>query len=84
VTFVNDSFYANPEFDGHSQRGHARTGSRQARRAVQKGAADPCRGLPLVWLIDVQYVSVFNRKLHDHTTGPAGTQQAFERAWLET
>ena len=38
---------------------------------------------PMVWLIDVQYVSVFNTKLHDHTTGPLGTQQAFERAWMD-
>ena len=38
---------------------------------------------PLIWLVDVQFVSVFNRKLHDHTTGPLGTYQAFDQAWLE-
>jgi len=38
---------------------------------------------PDVWIAEVIWVSVFNRKLHDHTTGPLGTYQAFERAWLE-
>ena len=38
---------------------------------------------PMIWLIDVQYVSVFNRRLKDNTTGPLGTQQAFERAWMD-
>ena len=38
---------------------------------------------PVVWLTEVQYVTVFNRKLHDATTGPLGTYSAFERAWIE-
>ncbi len=49
-------------------------------KSVQQQIAEDS---PLVWLIDVQYVSVFNRKLRDHTVGPLGTQSAFERAWME-
>jgi peptide/nickel transport system substrate-binding protein len=48
---------------------------------VQRILAEDC---PLIWLVDVQYVSIYNKRLHDHTTGPLGTQQAFERAWMET
>jgi peptide/nickel transport system substrate-binding protein len=84
VTFVNDSFYSNPEFDNILN--EAMREPEHDKRAVlykkaQQILAEDC---PLIWLIDVQYVSVFNRKLRDHTTGPLGTQQAFERAWLET
>src|ERR1700738_1007828 len=84
VTFVNDSFYANPEFDGILN--EAMREQDHDKRAVlyQKAQHILTAECPLAWLIDVQYVSVFNRKLHDHTTGPLGTQQAFERAWLET
>jgi peptide/nickel transport system substrate-binding protein len=38
---------------------------------------------PGAWLCEVQYVTIFNKKLQDHTIGPLGTYQAFERAWLE-
>lgn len=83
VTFVNDSFYSNAEFDNILLTA-MREQDHEKRAALYKKAqqilAEDC---PLIWLIDVQYVSVFNRKLHDHTTGPLGTQQAFERAWLE-
>ncbi len=83
VTFVNDSFYSNPEVDkllgdGMREQDPAKRGA--IYKKVQQILVEDS---PLVWLIDVQYVSIFNKKLHDHTTGPLGTQQAFERAWLE-
>jgi peptide/nickel transport system substrate-binding protein len=83
VTFVNDSFYANAEFDdilytAMREQDHEKRATLY--KKAQQILAEDC---PLIWLIDVQYVSVFNRKLRDHTTGPLGTQQAFERAWLE-
>ena len=83
VTFVNDSFYANPEVDqllgeGMREPDLAKRGA--IYKKVQQILAEDC---PLIWLVDVQYVSIVNRKLHDHTTGPLGTQQAFEQAWIE-
>lgn len=83
VTFVNNSFYANPEID--RLLGEGRTEIDPAKRIeiyhkVQQILAEDS---PLIWLVDVQYVSIFNRKLHNHTTGPLGTYQAFETAWLE-
>lgn len=83
VTFVNDTFYSNPEVDRMLGEG-AREPDAEKRaalyRKVQQVLAEDS---PMVWLIDVQYVSVFNRRLKDHTTGPLGTQQAFERAWMD-
>ncbi len=83
VTFVNNSFYSNPEVDrllaaGAREADPAKRGD--IYKQVQKILVEDS---PLVWLIDVQYVSIYNKKLHDHTTGPLGTQQAFERAWME-
>lgn len=83
VSFVNDTFYANPEVDrllgeGARETDPAKRGD--IYKTVQKVLVEDS---PLVWLIDVQYVSVFSRRLHDHTTGPLGVQQAFERAWME-
>jgi peptide/nickel transport system substrate-binding protein len=83
VTFVNDMFYSNPEVDRMLDAGMREPDSIKRGdiyKKVQQILAEDC---PMVWLIDVQYVSVFNTKLHDHTTGPLGTQQAFERAWMD-
>lgn len=83
VTFVNDTFYANPEVDRMLGEG-ARELDPEKRGAIYKKVQQIlAEDSPMIWLIDVQYVSVFNRRLKDHTTGPLGTQQAFERAWMD-
>jgi peptide/nickel transport system substrate-binding protein len=83
VTFVNNSFYANPEIDRLLGQGAREVDPAKRGDIYKKVQKILVEDSPLVWLIDVDYVSVFNRKLHDHTTGPLGTQQAFERAWME-
>ncbi|MCJ2087950.1 ABC transporter substrate-binding protein [Methylobacterium sp. E-005] len=83
VTFVNDTFYSNPEVDRMLGEG-AREPDPEKRAALYKKVQQIlAEDSPMIWLIDVQYVSVFNRRLKDHTTGPLGTQQAFERAWMD-
>ncbi|WP_331317375.1 ABC transporter substrate-binding protein [Methylobacterium mesophilicum] len=83
VTFVNDTFYSNPEIDRMLGAG-AREPDAEKRAALYKKVQQIlAEDSPMIWLIDVQYVSVFNRRLKDHTTGPLGTQQAFERAWMD-
>ena len=82
VTFVNSSQYSNPALDSllleaMREQDHAKRAAMYA-KAQQILAEDS----PLVWLIDVDYVSIYNTKLHDHTVGPLGTQSAFERAWM--
>jgi peptide/nickel transport system substrate-binding protein len=83
VTFVNNSFYANPVLDDLLLKG-MREADPVKRGAIYKEAQQIlAEDSPLIWLVDVQFVSVFNRRLHDHTTGPLGTYQAFEQAWIE-
>ncbi len=83
VTFVNNSFYSNPEVDRLLGEG-ARELDPERRGDIYKAVQQILvEDSPLVWLTEVQYVSVFSRKLHGHTTGPLGTYQAFERTWLE-
>jgi len=84
VTFVNSSQYSNPDLDelliaGMREQDHAK------RVAIYKKAQQIlAEDSPLVWLIDVDYVSIYNKKLHDHTVSPLGTQSAFERAWMDS
>ncbi len=83
VTFVNSSQYSNPELDQLLLDGMREPDHDKRVAIYTKAQQILAEDSPLVWLIDVQYVSIFNRRLHDHTTGPLGTQQAFERAWME-
>ena len=83
VTFVNDSFYSNPEIDSLLAAGAREVDPVKRGDIYKKVQQILVEDSPLIWLIDVQYVSIYNKRLHDHTTGPLGTQQAFERAWME-
>ncbi len=83
VTFVNNSFYSNPEIDRLLGEGRTEIDPVKRGAIYQKVQQILVEDSPLIWLVDVQYVSIFNRKLHNHTTGPLGTYQAFETAWLE-
>ena len=83
VTFVNSSQYSNPALDTLLIEGMREQDGEKRAEIYKKAQQILAEDSPLVWLIDVQYVSVYNKRLHDHTTGPLGTQQAFERAWLE-
>ena len=82
VTFVNNSFYSNPEIDRLLGEGARELDPAKRGEIYQTAQKILVEDSPLVWLTEVQYVSIFSRKLHDHTTGPLGTYQAFERAWM--
>lgn len=83
VDFVNNTFYSNKEVDDLFTAGaHESDPAKRAEiyRKIQKQLVTDS---PVVWLTEVQYVTVFNRKLHDAVTGPLGNYEAFERAWIE-
>ena len=83
ITFVNNTFYSNPDLDALLSRARVELDTQKRAemyKSAQKTLVEDC---PLVWLNEVQFVTVTNRKLHDHTMGPWGINQAFDRAWLE-
>ena len=84
VTFVNATFYSNPEIDKIFAEAARELDPAKRNEMYHTAQKIIVEDSPDVWIAEVIWVSVFNRKLHDHTTGPLGTQQAFERAWLET
>lgn len=83
VTFVNNTFYSNPEIDRLLMAGGREIDVEKRKAIYHEAQRILVEDSPQIWLAEVIYVSVFNRKLHDHTTGPLGTYSAFERAWLE-
>jgi peptide/nickel transport system substrate-binding protein len=83
VVFVNNTFYSNPQIDKLFADGATEldpTKRADIYHQIQKILVEDS---PVVWLSEVEYLTVYNRKLHDATIGPLGTYQPFERAWLE-
>ena len=83
VDFVNNTFYSNKEVDDLFAAGAQEIDPAKRADIYHKIQKILVADSPVIWLTEVQYVSVFNRKLHDAITNPLGTYSAFERAWLE-
>ncbi len=83
VDFVNNTFYSNKEVDDLFVAGAQELDSAKRAEIYHKIQKILVIDQPVIWLGEVQYVTVFNKKLHDATTGPLGTYSAFERAWIE-
>jgi peptide/nickel transport system substrate-binding protein len=83
VTFVNNTFYSNPDLDALLSRARIELDNQKRADMYKSAQKTLVEDSPLIWLNEVQFVTVSNRKLHDHTMGPWGINQAFDRAWLE-
>lgn len=83
VDFVNNTFYSNKEVDDLFTDGSHESDPAKRAEIYHKIQKILVTDSPVIWLTEVQYVTVFNRKLHDAVTGPLGNYEAFERAWLE-
>jgi len=83
VDFVNNTFYSNPEVDTLFAAGAQELDPEKRAEIYHKIQKILVEDSPIVWLTEIQYVTVFNRKLRDSLLGPLGTFSAFEQAWLE-
>ena len=76
-------FYSNPELDQLLAEASVENAPEKRAEMYKEAQRILVEDAPAIWLNELEYVTVTNRKLHDHTTGPLGLNQAFERAWLE-
>jgi peptide/nickel transport system substrate-binding protein len=83
IVFVNNSFYSNKQVDDLFAAGAEELDPTKRAEIYHQIQKILVIDSPLIWLTETQYVTVFNKKLHDATTGPLGTYSAFDRAWIE-
>jgi peptide/nickel transport system substrate-binding protein len=38
---------------------------------------------PLVWVLELDFTTVYNKKVHDWLVSPLGLYASFDQAWLE-
>ena len=82
VPFANVSGYSNPDMDKALE--GAQTENDPAKRKamfveMQKIAA---RDVPLIDLFYINYVTLYNKRVMDHTTGAEGTYENFAKVYL--
>ena len=81
--FVNDTFYSNPKVDALFVAGARELDHAKRIKIYHDLQKILVPASPVIWLSEIQYVTVYNRKLHNAVTGPLGTYSAFETAWLD-
>lgn len=83
VDFVNNTFYSKPEVDKLFADGAQELDPKKRAEIYHQIQKILVEDSPVIWLTEIQYVTVFNRKLRDSLIGPLGTYSAFERTWLD-
>ncbi|MDN7182862.1 ABC transporter substrate-binding protein [Caballeronia sp. SEWSISQ10-4 2] len=83
VPFTNGSHYSNPDVDRLFQQAAAEPDEARRKQEFLDIQRIIERDLPDITLASPQYVTVYNRRLHDHTVSPDGTASSFADAWLQ-
>ncbi len=83
TVFVNSTRYSNPRVDELLRA--ATTEANAAKRAglykeFQKIVVEDS---PIVWLFDMQFVNMYDKKFADIVTSPLGVYGPFDRAWMK-
>ncbi len=83
VVFVNNNFYSNKVVDDLFAAGAVELDPAKRAAIYQQIQKILVEDSPLIWLSEIQYVTVYHRKLHNAVTNPLGAYSAFDRAWIE-
>ena len=81
--FVNSSRYSNPELDELLAAGTVELDT-ESRGEIYKNAQEIlANDMPVVNLFEMQFLTVYNEALKDHTTSALGAYGPFEQVWLD-
>lgn len=83
VPFTNGSHYSSPEIDRLFAQAARETDEAKRKQQFSQIQRILERDLPDLNLVSPQYVTVYVRKVHNHTTSPDGTAGSFADVWLQ-
>jgi len=81
--FVNASRYSNPELDELLVAGSITEDEQERAGIYERVQGILAEDLPVVNLFEMQFLTVYNEKLKDHTVTATGPYSSFDRAYLE-
>lgn len=82
VPFANASGYANPELDKIWEQAREAIDPAKRKELFAQAQRIVAEDLPVLNLIEFQFTTVYNKKLHNPTVGPDGAYGTLSDAWL--
>lgn len=83
VPFTNGSHYNNPEIDTLFAQAAQQTDENARKQVFSQIQRILERDLPDINLVSPQYLTVYSRAVHNHTTSPDGLSASFADVWLK-
>lgn len=83
VPFTNGSHYSNPEIDRLFSQVAEETDEANRKQLFSQIQRILERDLPDINLVSPQYLTVYSRAVHNHTTSPDGVSASFADVWLQ-
>lgn len=83
TVFVNNTHYSNPKVDDILARATAEPDAKKRAALYYEFQKIVVDDSPIVWLFDMQFVNIYNKKFHDVITSPLGVYSSFDRVWME-
>jgi peptide/nickel transport system substrate-binding protein len=80
--FVNDSGWHTPETDSLMDRAAVEPDVKKRAELYHELQKKVVEASPLVWVMELNFVTVYNKKLHDFLVSPLGLYSSFAQAWL--
>ncbi len=83
TVFVNDSGWSSPETDRLMREAGVEIDLAKRAQLYHKFQQLVVEAAPLIWVSELEFVTVFDTKFRDLTVSPLGTYAPFNWAWLE-
>lgn len=84
TVFVNDSRWSTPETDKLMEEAAVEVDPRKRAALYHKFQKIVVDAAPLVWVFELDFVTVYDKKFKDLTVSPLSVYSPFNRAWLST
>ena len=83
TVFVNGSRWSDPRSDEADGQGHGRARSQEARRALPHMQKVAVEGSPVIWVFELNFPTVVNKRYKNVITSPLGLYTNFADVWRE-
>ena len=83
TVFVNGSRWSSPETDKLMDEATVETDPKKRGALYHEFQKKVVEGSPLVWVLELDFTTVYNKKVHDWLVSPLGLYSSFDQVWLE-
>jgi peptide/nickel transport system substrate-binding protein len=82
TVFVNDSRWSSPETDKLMDQATVEPDAKKRAAFYHDFQKKVVEASPLIWVMELDFTTVYNKKVHDWLVSPLGLYSSFDQAWL--